>query len=880
MRKSHALASILIGLAVPCLGSVFYGKSSGTGTTLDKTITWYADEACTSTAGVVSPYSEGASAHTYVILGTTKVQGNSMFPDVPTCFGTDGVTVGAKVETRPEMNANGGVVFTFPQATIFSGYFFANSVGLVKYLGDYQLVKTSEKIEFAGNHITSAGARGVELAGSFSGDSDVDVILSGVSGDKVTATSRILLTGDFSKYKGSLTAHDMTFDPYSRNEKILDIQLLSESAMGDVSAPRADALVLANDTHLTIAPEVVQSDARGISLNITSGQTVYFNAADGKTWSLTAPLSGGEDGTLVKEGAGKVSLNGVTSVRNIVVKEGTLELGRDFAFVEGTVVTVKSGARVLTSFPEGLSIVLEDGADYGLLPIPYDPETDATQPAVLSASQTWEGKLLITLSNEIRLPFATAKRLPVLTMPTSGKRLSAEDFAGARSRDEGLPVTKFEVETDGNGLQVVYLVARPVVYASDSSTDSRKNVLTETEAWSDETAAHGGADYVIGNGAYYATASQWNNDVTFPGESLEIANSSRLIMRTVRTVFTNLVMNGGTRLQSDGCYLYSTPHEIRGKLTVRNSTFDNPVVFSGSNGTDQYGRQNRNAFNVVADVVGGGWIQFGGDPHADFSVTSKNPAYGGGFSLAVAGSTQWPIALCFADPEALGGPLEAPDYRSIAVRSSYCGLKPTASMTYDVANRGLLFFESGDFINTPSGVEFAFMNDVCMRKGVRKVGPGTLAFGGSFRFVDMNYSTVAANGTNNKLAVEEGYVKAVTTNGYAALALEFSDGAGIAMDATPSDPDVAKFGLFSAGTFTAAGRIALRLDGAGDVLAEKRSVSIPVCTVPNGTVDLTDAFVAEKIRGYACEITSEVLENGMTRYTANFSRQGFAVILR
>ena len=162
-----------------------------------------------------------------------------------------------------------------------------------------------------------------------------------------------------------------------------------------------------------------------------------------------------------------------------------------------------------------------------------------------------------------------------------------------------------------------------------------------------------------------------------------------------------------------------------------------------------------------------------------------------------------------------------------------------------------------------------------MDQSLSEVGLGTAKFGSSF--------LLTGNGTNNRFSVTEGFIEAVKTNSYANLILSFSDGAGIAVDATPVDSDVAMFGLFSPNEemFAANGTIKVRLDGADALIADGRSVRVPVCTVAASTPDLTGMLVGVKPgSNYACHIEKETLVSGLTRYTAVFASQGFVISFR
>lgn len=894
MKATPIMLELVAVLAASTVNAAtFYGSAAGAsnGSMRTAAIKWYADQACTTSAGVVTPWDTGAESHMYVILGSKKIQDtDAVFPDVTVYIGTDGSTVGPSVVTQPELIFANSTL-TFSSVTVFSGYFGVNNNNLMmKVLGNYTFAKTSQDIVFGGINIPSADTRGAELAGTFSAASDVVVKFSGKIGNQDASSytvSAIKMTGDFSAYKGSFVCCDPIYLQYAKGAKNLKLDLISASAMGDISCERNDAYVLANNTHLTIASTVEQTSKRGITLSLSSSETAYLNAISGNDWTLTTPLYG-SSGTLVKEGAGKLTMNSSTEIGNIVVNEGTLELGPDFSFSSGATVTVKSGAILLTSFPAGLNIVLENGAQYGLSPIPYNPETDETQPAALTAAQTWDGQLTVTLSNPITLPFPAEKRLALLTMPKSAKIITPADFAGATSRDDGLPVTHYEVDTDGSGMQTLYLIARPVIYATDPD-QSNSNLLTETISradgvylWSDHQKAHGGADYVLGNGAYVRTATGYEERRVFPGESLELSGGSRLTLKTKEMFFTNLVMRGGTRLTTGGCGDGETPHQIQGRLCLPDANSEVPFV----GGVDySYSPGRKTTYNIEAEVVGNGWLSFGGqNMETDFFVTSTNPAFKGKMSIGVGVKSGCRSAICFWHPEALGGPLDAYDYQGIWTRAAANnGIKPMASMTYSVANRGLFLEEAGAFIETPEGVEFKFMNNVITKKGFSKKGVGTLALGGSVKVGSSPAdATPTGNGERNKIDIDEGYLKAVNTNSYANLHLTFADGTGIAVDVAPTDPAVAEFGLFApnAGLFVANGSIKVRIDGADALFASKATIRVPVCTVAGNTADLSKVFVGARQKGYACHMEKETLANGLIRYRASYVPVGMMIVIR
>lgn len=782
-------AGLMLTLTGVAAGSVFYGKASGTGASLDQTIAWYADEACTSTQDVVSPYAQGASSHEYVILGSSKVQASSTFPDVKTYMGTDGVTVGAKVEPRHEWNMNGaGDVYTFPRVTVFSSYFRVNSSGMAKFLGDYAFATTSETIEFGGINIQPQETRGAELAGTFSSPSDVTVLLSGTMASKVLGVSKLVLSGDFSAFKGSFRTVKPTFvNQYTNGRKIVDVWLSSETALGDSSFPRQDALVLVGETRLTMSSSVAQGQSRGITLELSDGESTSFNADAGARWALTAPLYG-SSGTLVKEGPGTVALDGAVEIGRIAVTEGMLELGSGFTFADGLTIAVAAGA-TLRSYRglDGIAVTAEPGA--------VVQDIVHALPSYDDNYNRW-------------------------VLPTTEK------------------------DADGNYL------------------------------WSDHRAAHGGADYLIDTGMYVVSGnSGWHDEMIFPGKSLTLENGSRYVTRAVVNVISNLTLGAGVRVMSAGCAWGDVPHRMVGRYTIM-GTEASPSLFVGNKDTGR-----KTGYQIEAELTGSGWLQFGGGGYgADCHIYSTNAAFAGVVMMGIGATVDEPQAIRFRHPQAFGGPLAAFNPKGVCIASAHSGLKPLETMTFDTPNRGVFFGEVGDFVDTPSDVTFTLKNPVRMVKGMRKKGDGVLSICGATTFGSAG--NAEPNGANNKFEVQAGYLKADTADAYERLALSFAEGTGIAVEAEPTDDAVRQFGLQSsaAGRFVANGALKVKLIGADEALAARRSLRTVVCTVAAGTPDMT--FNGVRPAHYRCVTEKETLSDGRIRYSVTWEPSGLTVILR
>ena len=225
---------------------------------------------------------------------------------------------------------------------------------------------TTSTIQFAPVNINTGGARGWNLAGTYTAASDVDIRLSMTfsSASDGSGIGFLALTGDFSSFKGRFRMVE-TVPNMGDNVGYFECRLQSPTALGDTSYPRTDAVTLKHRAHLVMTDDVVQDGTRGITLDLSSGQFACLNAAAGKQWTLKAPLYG-STGTLKKVGAGTVVLAGPVEVEDIVITNGTLVVAPGATFSDDAHITVKAGgklvSRVGTNMP--VSYTLEEGGEF------------------------------------------------------------------------------------------------------------------------------------------------------------------------------------------------------------------------------------------------------------------------------------------------------------------------------------------------------------------------------------------------------------------------------------------------------------------------------------------------------------------------------------
>ncbi len=899
LGEGHKLA-LAVGLVV--LSGAYadgltpmYGKTSGQNSGgLDKIVTWYSDEACTSTEGVITPWQVGSNTCRYAILSAAKFS-NSTFPDVPACFGTDGVTIGSSVHNRQSYNFNGNVTVHFPQLTIYSGYFQANSESVkgTKLTGNCTFVKTTSTIQFAPVNINTGGARGWDLAGTYTAASDIDIRLSMTfsSASDGSGIGFLALTGDFSSFKGRFRMIE-TVPNMGDNVGYFECRLQSPTALGDTSYPRTDAVTLKHRAHLVMTDDVVQDGTRGITLDLSSGQFACLNAAAGKQWTLKAPLYG-STGTLKKVGAGTVVLAGPVEVEDIVVTNGTLVVAPGATFPANGHITVKAGATLLSRVGTHLPVAytLEEGGRFAFdFTVPYE---NGTTTALDCSDMTPADYGLLTkpievaLSGKIPLPVNTTQELACVRFPSG--LVQTTDFTNLTEKtDFGLPNTWLKVVPDTDaGEDVLTLVVKPAIVRTGGDvyrplthqyTYSRTtSAYTETPVWSDGLAAHPGADYIHTNGCeIWSWDAHDNHTREFPGDSLYL--TSQFSMKSSCLIIPNLTLAGGYFADVAGS---PTLHRYAGGPFTLNSA----ITFSGASD-----KGTRYSYSIEAELLGKGDLTLTSATNAGVVVyvTGTNRNYKGKVTVTNAKTPTGPAqgtVVSIASPHSLGGALPSAAWNGVAL-GKYSLIRPQTTMTLEAENRGIGISTSGGGFDVPEGVVLTVKQRVRLNPNsscvLYKEGAGTLVIAGEVRH---GYAgTNLVDGTNNRMQVDAGFLRAEGTNSYSTLRIAFADGTGVEVDPEATG-DVKTFGLCTLRNFApleAGGKVLVKPVPTFDI-EDKPLFSAAVCTVPASHADLTDTLMPANIHGYTGRIKKDsetYASEGLVTYTATWTKTGFTVIFR
>jgi len=289
-----------------------------------------------------------------------------------------------------------------------------------------------------------------------------------------------------------------------------------------------------------------------------------------------------------------------------------------------------------------------------------------------------------------------------------------------------------------------------------------------------------------------------------------------------------------------------------------------------------------------APIIGSGLVSYGGwgwkAKALDQRLESDNSHFRGKFKVSLPNTpngAEMAAGLRIVDARALGGALGVmtPDALTLEANN---GLIAGQTLTLDAENRGILM-KQGAYFEVESGKTLMLKEPIRVVNGILKKGSGTLAIGGDVTIGEDG--ATSPNGTNNKLTVQAGTIKAGSTNGIAKLAFEFASGTKMEVDAFPTDDGVASAGFYLAGDtpFTAAdAKIPMNI-AFPDGYKIEEDVNVVLCTVKSTNVDsvmnritiTTTGLVRKGLRSFWTEDAG----NGLTRIGYKFERTGLLLIV-
>lgn len=472
---------------------------------------------------------------------------------------------------------------------------------------------------------------------------------------------------------------------------------------------------------------------------------------------------------------------------------------------------------------------------------------------------------------------------PVLTLPTDKGDLgdNVGDFVLATQSTlfpDSLPAVYLSVSTNGT-LASLNLVQRQIVRLNESNaltkwaTTGYQTAVTNAAMWSDNAVPHSDADYVVdtsGRSLCFPPRELLDDGKTyeFPGSSLTLgAGNVNLYSGAATTRIPILRMTDDARYWP-ACHVSSETVTLEG---------DAIHLLATGNGQSYFRIYGNRLYVVNAPLAGAGRLTVfnnssSGSPAGTIVFRGDNSGFTGRIRLsgAARNDVYTTNTLLVEDGTQLGGALDsfADDALELCYGST---IAATNDAVFATTNRGLYVNGSGK-VDVAADALFTLGCDITYSDGATfaKTGAGTLALAGNPRL----------DGATPKLDVQNGCIKAMSTNALNGVAVTFADGAYLLVDPVATG-DVAAFGAvdLSATPFGGALPVAFDLPAlAGN--QRYRYSGVAVCTVADAAKAAALTLEAKKIQRHSVSFSTRANADGTVTVVADINAKGLVLVIR
>lgn len=490
-----------------------------------------------------------------------------------------------------------------------------------------------------------------------------------------------------------------------------------------------------------------------------------------------------------------------------------------------------------------------------------------------------EGKVRL----DLMLPAenAAVRRVPILSAPTEAG-LSKDRFVLVASSNADVcrsAACSLEVEPDGEGRDVLFLVMEKYTYAVKNDTYSSG---VQSSCWLKEYFDHWKtvpAGETLDPDCVYLcynnqqTPPQQTATVTFAGKRWALCSgNSKLTIRNGTQVVDDLVLldNVPVTIASSGAVVDGHIRLGAPQGGEWGATFECSGGWSGTF---------KSAFAGDAGLV----ISGTGASAYTLTLSGDNSGLSGKVKVSTAANDPTVnMAVRIADADALGGAMPSFTYDGVSL-DSWSLLCVTGSTAFDEPTRGL-FVSGAAIVDVQNAAdEFALASQMTLAGELVKEGKGTLALGGALKFTADQLSTPLDG--MNVLTVSAGRIRPASKDGANGLAITFAAKTGLRFaPLAETDADVTKYGLYDVAWPTPFDLTATdgKLDVAVDVPeGTKESFSFGICTVAEDAADALDGnIVIPKIKGLRESVVREPAVNGAVTFRAVYEKRGMILILR
>ena len=602
-----------------------------------------------------------------------------------------------------------------------------------------------------------------------------------------------------------------------------------------------------------------------------------------KVFSFSGALlfDGGEDtyfdltSTVGGSSIGKLSL-GENMKMELAASSGTTTFG-DLSIGQGTTISLtSSGNTHVISVTNRLQVAA--GAK-----ISSNKSMSSAPKATAPDQQPSEMKFFVFSAEAVRNGLSTAN----LEQAIEGNYITA-------AKSLTLPRAKFNWADAADGGKTLALSYRRYVQMVDNNGNKAfKRSADPTIAWSDGQYPVPGTDY------YSQTGTMINPDAAdltdgvyvFPGEHLAFDYHTGLYAQRTKV---NFIAYG--RHFSEG-----NPHPrfrtfFTGQTICLDGTIE--VVPNGQYRTCYFQVGDRNTLVIGSSLLGAGDILFylGMETqtadrtywNGGAELTGDNRAFTGKMMLAIQdyGLSNFPdgaaafvpsavsnVTLTVHGPKNLGGTLPAFTYDALCV-SNQNRLVLADTATYDETTRGWFFPETAYLGVKPNAVA-KVLNTVTVGGELVKEDTGSVMFAALAQENDADAK---------KITVRGGSVGALTTTALDGVPLAFVAGAGLIVEAYPTDQTFAAKGFTytDVSKLTSAETIPVTIAGVADWTVDFVPFTVGICTVPTAqAATLAGKMRAKKpAKGIGAKIVTIDNGDGTTTIAANCDKFGLAIVVR
>ncbi len=498
--------------------------------------------------------------------------------------------------------------------------------------------------------------------------------------------------------------------------------------------------------------------------------------------------------------------------------------------------------------------------------------------------------------------------IPILSVPEAKASFTEEDFvldvSGVNLASDMLSLKTSVVD----GMRILWLKRElPFVAMLDNNNSndpagsddedpphswpSNGGGLITPNFWSDSRVPHAGALY-MSRSKNLRTCYDSSHDI-FGGEMLYLSGGG-FIIQSKQVTITNVVVFGSTSWYSwhgngdktTNTFATGGTKTFHGKKLELKEDFKFRHTDHGTYVILDVPISGKGKFTADADDASNGkgltcYTELAGDNSSYTGLVSVVPTIGSTHRTSPTFDNT--IELVISDACNLGGAMDSFKYNALAIDKKGV-LWARKSVTLDDATRGIFIMEQGGGFRVSEGETLAVNEQITLRGELTKLGPGILALGGRPAFYGA--STYTPSEGYNRLAVQEGMLKPLSTTATDGIAFTFAADAALLLD-VPADTTqgVGRYGLYDVAwntPFTLPdGVLNVVLDEAS-LPAEATTLRIPVCTVLSTAAPALDGKIAVRKPWKNSVVTVDpvVLDEGTVTFVATVRPCGMTVIVR